>query len=138
MKILFITNLYPPYYIGGYELACQDIAEGLRQRGHDISILTSIYGVNKETEEGNVYRKLYLYRSFHTEKPSAINYNSYEAHNYFVTRSIIGNFNPDIIYLWSLYNLTLAPAVAAQESECKSIYHLFDYHLREYLNPAQL
>src|SRR5437870_5404347 len=43
MKILVISNLYPPHYVGGYELHCEQITEGLRARGHEIQVLTSDY-----------------------------------------------------------------------------------------------
>ena len=36
MKILVITNLYPPHFVGGYELGCRDVVEQLRRRGHTV------------------------------------------------------------------------------------------------------
>ena len=41
MRILFLTNLYPPVVLGGYELACAQTAQGLADRGHDIRVLTT-------------------------------------------------------------------------------------------------
>jgi glycosyltransferase involved in cell wall biosynthesis len=41
LKILFITNLYPPQVVGGYERAIADYAGLLRQRGHVVLVLTS-------------------------------------------------------------------------------------------------
>jgi glycosyltransferase involved in cell wall biosynthesis len=43
MKILFINNVFPPGFIGGYELGAFEIANGLKAQGHQISILTSDY-----------------------------------------------------------------------------------------------
>ncbi|CAA9219086.1 MAG: hypothetical protein AVDCRST_MAG93-370, partial [uncultured Chloroflexia bacterium] len=43
MKVLFVSNLYPPAYIGGYELNCADVAQELRARGHEVLVLTSTY-----------------------------------------------------------------------------------------------
>jgi len=34
MRILVLTNLYPPHYVGGNELRCRDITEALKERGH--------------------------------------------------------------------------------------------------------
>ena len=45
MKILIVSSLYPPYYVGGYELRCALVAEELRQRGHDVRVLTSRFGL---------------------------------------------------------------------------------------------
>jgi glycogen synthase len=41
MKILVITNLYPPQAIGGYERSMADYARLLQQRGHSVLVLTS-------------------------------------------------------------------------------------------------
>lgn len=41
LKILVLSNLYPPQVIGGYERAIADFASLLKQRGHDVVVLTS-------------------------------------------------------------------------------------------------
>jgi glycosyltransferase involved in cell wall biosynthesis len=58
MKILLISNLYPPHYIGGFELIAQDIAIALSQRNHQVTILTSTFGVNSPIIEQNILRLL--------------------------------------------------------------------------------
>jgi len=58
VKILTISNLYPPHYLGGYELACQDVAEALAARGHEVRILTSSHGMPGPVREGAVARIL--------------------------------------------------------------------------------
>lgn len=40
MRILVLSNLYPPLVLGGYELSCANIAEELKARGHDLRVLT--------------------------------------------------------------------------------------------------
>ena len=40
MRILVITNLYPPQELGGYG-RCSDFVWGLLRHGHEISVLTS-------------------------------------------------------------------------------------------------
>lgn len=41
LRLLFISNHYPPQHFGGYEELCQEVATGLRERGHHVTILTS-------------------------------------------------------------------------------------------------
>ena len=41
MKILVLSNLYPPDVIGGYELGCKQVVDALRARGHDVRVLTT-------------------------------------------------------------------------------------------------
>ena len=40
VKILVLSNLYPPDVIGGYELGCKQAVDALRARGHDVRVLT--------------------------------------------------------------------------------------------------
>ncbi len=41
LKILIITNLYPPQELGGYGRCIADFAWGLIQRGHNLKVLTA-------------------------------------------------------------------------------------------------
>src|SRR5690242_2157330 len=58
MRILIVSNLYPPHYIGGEELGCYDVAETLKARGHQVYVLTSDYQANGDEQEENIYRLL--------------------------------------------------------------------------------
>lgn len=65
MKILFLSNLYPPHHIGGYGMLCLEVVEGLAKRGHDVTVLTSNHGVDEEITEGYVHRWLTLESDIH-------------------------------------------------------------------------
>jgi glycosyltransferase involved in cell wall biosynthesis len=41
LKILALSNLYPPDVIGGYEISNSHVVDALRHRGHDVRVLTS-------------------------------------------------------------------------------------------------
>ena len=41
MKILAISNFFPPYHAGGYGLLCYRLVSGLQQRGHEVTVLTT-------------------------------------------------------------------------------------------------
>lgn len=41
MKLLLVTNLYPPQELGGYGRSMADFAWGLKERGHSIQVLCS-------------------------------------------------------------------------------------------------
>ena len=41
MRILAITNWYPPHHYGGYELSCFDVMTRLEARGHEVAVLCS-------------------------------------------------------------------------------------------------
>ena len=40
MRLLVITDLYPPIAFGGYERTCAELVDGLRER-HEVTVLTS-------------------------------------------------------------------------------------------------
>lgn len=43
MRILLISNIFPPGFVGGYELGALDVARGLQRCGHEVLVLTSDY-----------------------------------------------------------------------------------------------
>ena len=44
MKLLVVTNLYPPQELGGYGRSIADFVWGLQQRGHQVQVLSSDAG----------------------------------------------------------------------------------------------
>ena len=63
MKILVLTNLYPPHHAGTYDLRCQSVTELLRLRGHSVLVLTSNHGLNTEQrDEESVRRVIEFFR----------------------------------------------------------------------------
>jgi glycosyltransferase involved in cell wall biosynthesis len=62
MRILLASNLFPPDVLGGYELLADDVARALRERGHDVHVITT--GAPRETDPGWVHRGLNLVRPF--------------------------------------------------------------------------
>ena len=41
MRILIVTNLYPPQELGGYGRSMADFAWGFQQHAHQVMVLTS-------------------------------------------------------------------------------------------------
>ena len=56
MRLLLVTNLYPPQELGGYGRSMADFAWGLSQRGHQLQVLTSdapyLQAVSPDREQG--------------------------------------------------------------------------------------
>jgi len=103
MRILLLSNFYPPHFIGGYELGCREVVEGLRARGYELLVVTSTYGVSAETApEPGVLRRLYL-RNSPGDPPR--NFRAIGEHNLKEFRTAVSNFHPDIIYAWNLDSL---------------------------------
>jgi glycogen synthase len=57
-RVLVLSNLYPPFHLGGYELACADVVQALRSRGWDVVVLTSWRGPGGPRIDRGVLRLL--------------------------------------------------------------------------------
>ena len=54
MRVLFVSNLYPPNVVGGYEELCHEVASRFAARGHEVAVLTSCYGGRTQPIPGQV------------------------------------------------------------------------------------
>lgn len=115
MKILFLSNMYPPHVIGGYEALCQEAVEGLANRGHRVSVLTSAYGYDGEVSEGNVHRLLSLEGDLQFYKmKDAWTYPARKRRNLEHLRRMISAEQPDIVFVWGMWNLSRSLALEAE------------------------
>ncbi len=115
MKILFISNFYPPFHIGGYEMLCQEVAEGLAARSHDICILTSTHGIGRESIDGPVHRLLELESDldFYSLK-KALSYPAASGRNIRHLETLCDRFAPDILFVWGMWSLSKEVAAAVE------------------------
>ncbi len=111
MKILVLSNLYPPDMLGGYELGCRQVVDALRERGHEVRVLTST--PRRPVPQANhVKRRLKLadiwsHALYNTSHPvnSHLVYSSsmhVNASNCHVLIDEINEFEPDVVYVWML------------------------------------
>jgi glycogen synthase len=127
MHILVISNLFPPYSIGGYEVACEEVVRSFR--GHSVSILTTSYGLPAPAITGDVLRvlpnvfgdwprgPLLWPRGWRRLFSPAV----FEHSNRWIAR-----IRPDLCYVWNLQALSLAPVVAARMRHIPIVYHFED------------
>jgi glycosyltransferase involved in cell wall biosynthesis/Flp pilus assembly protein TadD/GT2 family glycosyltransferase/ferredoxin len=139
MNLLVIANLYPPHYIGGYELACRDIAEGLLVRGHQITILTSMYGVDKPLDEkirsggkeGWTYHVLRRLDHSYGEFQKGLDQDNFSsAYNEHIITECLTDLSPDLIYLWNFHGLSMRSVLRViRKHRIPAVHHAMDYHL---------
>ena len=118
MRILFLTNYYPPHSLGGLERSCQDVLEALVKRDHACLLLTSMHGTgNRRSEEGRIRRWLYPEMdmrpiwnavTFFTRRKQR------ETHNLVRLEETVAEFRPDVIFIWGMWNLHRSLAVLAE------------------------
>ena len=107
MKLLFVSNLYPPHHLGGYELLCHEVAARLIARGHDVQVLTSTFGVRTETAEPGIYRRLLLESDVYYYRPQQLlRYRSIQSHNRQAVERTLREVAPDAVIVWGMWNLT--------------------------------
>lgn len=136
MKLMIVTNLYPPHVLGGYEILCHQVVEALRRRGHDVTVLTSDHGVGAEGPpegEKHVHRALRLFMPF--DRPAGahrLRRFLTSRHNYRVTAAFLRRDRPELVFVWSQLRLTLGAARAAQDTGVPTVFTLNDEHLAGY------
>jgi len=112
-RILVLTNLYPPHYLGGYELACRDVVDRLRGRGHEIEVLTTttrLSGVEDPPDErnGGVRRELVWYWEDHRIlKPSLRRRLEMERNNQAALIRAIEQMRPEVVSAWHMGAMSL-------------------------------
>ncbi len=141
-RILAISNFFPPYYLGGYELGCADVLQQLRQRGYAIGVLTSMHGMNRPTVQDQIYRLLVLDVQPQTAPASdtrTVRIRRQAArvarlliqtqHNYRAVQHAVRAVRPDLIYVWGMWALSHAVISAAHATGCPVYAFVSDYWL---------
>jgi glycosyltransferase involved in cell wall biosynthesis len=133
MKLLFLTNFFPPASRGGYEQWCQEVALGLRDRGHDVCVLTSTHRSNdlQPADPDWIQRNLFLEMEF-TSLENAVNFflarKTREKKNLTQLQETINKFAPDMVLVWGMWNLPRSlPALAEKLLPGKVAYYIGDY-----------
>ena len=134
MRILVISNLYPPHYIGGYELGCEQVVEALKQQGHEVKVLTSSYGVPKPTSDGETYRWLEIETTWFGPKPyySHLDIFRKERTNQSAFKRLCREFQPDIVYIWNAANTSISLAFVARRMNLPVFFYISDIWLSEW------
>jgi glycosyltransferase involved in cell wall biosynthesis len=118
MRILFLTNYYPPHELGGQGRSCQEVVRGLEDRGHECRVLTSMHGHdNRPAVDAGVHRRLFLEmdgRPFRHMLTFFTRRRRREAHNLRVLEEVVADFGPDVAFIWGMWNLPRSLAALAE------------------------
>lgn len=131
MRLLFVTNLYPPVSLGGYEQICFDVACGLEESGHEVLVLTSMFQASEATRsQYGVYRRLKLLKGWGGKTPGEGKWVGrhrveVEVHNSRVTRRAINRLQPDVVLFWNGSNMGRG-LLSTAEKMARVVYYLSD------------
>jgi glycosyltransferase involved in cell wall biosynthesis len=129
MRILTITNYYPPHFIGGYEIACKETMDFLKEQGHNILVISSNYQKSHKREE-QIQRNMRI-TNYNTS--SKIHKKLDEHHNYTVLKEAIQSFKPDLVYYWSLRGIGLKALKASDEENIPKVFEIGDFWMQGYM-----
>jgi glycogen(starch) synthase len=116
MKILVVSNSFPPYHGGGYSLHAYWYASGLAKAGHDVLVLTSKPPTKSAGQYDMSGLKVFRNMQFIGPKESALSVVLKNANNAHSVRSTIGHSRPDIVYHHGNDGLGYNSYIAATES----------------------
>lgn len=119
MRILFVTNYYPPYEVGGYEQLCRDVVQALEERGHTCCVLTSRRGAaGQDPVNPQVHRLLHIQPDYEARLSPALQFlftrRRYARQDLASFQALCHAFQPDVVFIWNLQGLPRALAVAAE------------------------
>jgi len=120
MRVLFITNFYPPCEYGwGYMQLCEEVADGLHSRGHDVAILTSTHRHGSEKDRPYpIHRLLHIDPDWHNGKSAVWQFffgrRHREKNAVAAFLNLVVEFHPDVIFIWHAIGL---PRVLLKEAE---------------------
>jgi len=138
VKILALSNLYPPDVLGGYEIGCKQAVDGLRARGHEVRVLTTTPRSPIATAaEPGVARRLQLNDLWYNatrprshpavDKVWDVDANWFSAHNTHALIREVDDFRPDVVYVWMILGVGgLGLMGCLQYLKVPWVWHLMD------------
>ena len=138
MRVLVVSNLFPPDVQGGYELGCGQLVAELAQRRHDVRVLTSSPRavpypgadplVQRVLRVDDVWDDEMAARSDpRVRRATLARACLVDVHNLQLLHDQVENFSPDVVYLWNLVGVGGAGlAMGVQLLGVPWVWHLMD------------
>jgi glycosyltransferase involved in cell wall biosynthesis len=130
MRVLAITNYFPPHDVGGAEIAAYNACHGLIERGIDVSVLTINARMAKmwdrcyELEGVPVHDVAYQSRS-----PGTPFLQVFDSRVYRTVANEIRRVRPNLVHVHSITGATLAPFFACRQLHVPLVLTLHDHWL---------
>ena len=137
MKILVISNLYPPDTLGGYEMGCRQVVDSLRAGGHDVRVLTSAPRTPVASPP-HVIRTLQLsellWNGYLAQRSHPLSHALAEAASYRINAfnvhallEALETVQPDVVYVWMVTGVGGLGLFACLNHLCVPwVWHLMD------------
>ena len=129
MRILVLSDLYPPVAFGGYESETSALVDGLRER-HDVMVLTSERDAASAPPAARVRRALPYVGPRRREVVRAPVAAARAAR---ATRAVIDSFDPDLVYVANSVAIPQAAPLVAAAGGLPVVYRLSELFMAESL-----
>lgn len=140
VRILMLSNLYPPDVEGGAEILAGEIADGLIRRGHDVTILTSVARLSALESQPHVLRRLRLAGAARVDRARPLwrqldlPYRYYrrwrQPANARTLRRVVAETQPDALYVWEITGLGMTSLLRELPAlRLPVVFHLGSYSL---------
>lgn len=132
MRVLTLTNWYPPHHYGGYELSCFDVMTRLARRGHEVAVLCSDQDLpgavpSDPDHERCVERRLRMYHDGEDlVRPGWRGRLAIERHNRSVLAAALDRIRPDVVSVWHLAGLSQGLLALLAEREVPVVFAVCD------------
>jgi glycogen synthase len=148
MRVLLVSNMFPPDYEGGLELSAFFAAQGLRERGHEVHVATSRFReeFSGAREDPDWVHRVFRMAPVFEERPGRLA-NKIETFRYILGRTTAARDNLpalrrhladhtyDVGYIFGTLGLGPATALAFDEREIPVLWHAGDQLLADHYNP---
>ena len=131
MRILFVSNLFQPEVLGGYEIGCSQVVESLREAGHDIEVLTSSLVPKGDRDYVHPLLDCSIWATLR-DTPRLVKLRYLvrrEKYNIRVFHEVLRSRKPDIVYFWNLGHTSRCLAVLAKHAGFPTGLFAFDLGL---------
>lgn len=110
MRVLALSNLYPPHALGGYEMSCADVMRRFTEAGHHVEVLTTRTRLADGPEPAErVHRDLRWYwRDHRIVTPGPVGARRIERHNAKVLAQVLDDVRPDVVSVWAMGGMSLS------------------------------
>lgn len=137
MKVLVITNLYPPYTLGGAEKYVYEIVNELKKKD-EVMVLTTVpkggFNIEKEGDILSFY-PLNLYHTYYAKnipelvKPLWHSIDLWNPHSHFIIKNVLKEYQPDVVFTHNFGNLSSSIFSAISDFGIRHVHMLHDHFL---------
>jgi glycogen synthase len=131
MKILVLTNLYPPHIADPSDVRVETVCEAMKSRGHTVRVLTSTGGSAKAYDDGRIARLLRLNGMYGDPGGTEIaDLEAIEQQNNNALGKLLDDFAPDVVHVFSLHGLGKSLLLHIMEADVPFALDIADPWLR--------